>query len=604
MAKKAILFGGTDGHGAVMTVISERNLRSEGWEVTTHCKYVVTQKAQAWEDLPADCGTGQPKLFWGQTFPRWDFSGLGEGDLVVVVDIPLPVSEGPQTFLADTAERGLAVIARLVQAGVRVVIVDHHKISETLYGRARDLGAEVIVASSAMTTHYGEHDEFAERWGRIGAVVDRDPSVLPVSEEEELLADGLDGAVKRQVGKFPDLQDVGLQETLQVFRRGDEEEIKQYLLKHVGTVPEPERLEVQGNVVYVGTLEPRFGFKQLDLACRRTGKPYGVGLNLSRGGAVVVVTYWKAQALPAALKLGLTSFIGHPSAPVIPVFSTGQPATPEEAAATEAKAREIIERLNAEEPQGPNGGAGNSGAGGLYAHVARFLRAVRIPFFLTEHGWGHVERVCGHARTLGSLFNLSECEQRVLDWAAVLHDVGNGARSVYPSEVATDEEARARHHEFSARMVREWGAQGLFEGILSPQEVELVARLCHGHRKAVPLPEDRDERFLTVLLRVADGIDIDARRAQRNDQGIFFQEIWDLPPDSRPHWEGHRAIAALRLLATRPRLVFEVLVDEARREAAVFQVEQLLAELAPLTEFADWKVEVRGAKVLRPEKEV
>jgi hypothetical protein len=45
-------------------------------------------------------------------------------------------------------------------------------------------------------------------------------------------------------------------------------------------------------------------------------------------------------------------------------------------------------------------------------------------------------------------------------------------------------------------------------------------------------------------------------------------------------------------------------VDEDRREAAVFQVEQLLAELAPLTEFADWKVEVRGAKVLRPEKEV
>jgi hypothetical protein len=191
-----------------------------------------------------------------------------------------------------------------------------------------------------------------------------------------------------------------------------------------------------------------------------------------------------------------------------------------------------------------------------------------------------------------------------LDWAALFHDVGNGASSVYPELGLSDSEARKRHHEFSAHMVREWGNQGLFEGILSPEEVELVARLCLSHRKAIPLPEDRDERLLTVILRVADGIDIDARRAQKNDQGVFFEEIWDLPPDSRPHWEGHRAIAGLRLLATRPPLVFEVLVDETRREAAVFQVEQLTAELAPLTEFADWEIIVRGAKVLRPGKEV
>jgi hypothetical protein len=535
MARKAILFGGTDGHGAVMSIISERNLRNEGFEVTTVCKYVVTKPG---EPLPQNCGTGQPKTFWGITFPNWDFSGLSTGDAVVVVDIPLPVAEQGDKSLPDAAERGLAKIGELTARGIRVVLVDHHKVTETLYGRARDLGAEVIVASTAMTTHYGEHDEFAERWGRIGAIVDRDPSVLPVSEEEELLADGLDGAVKRQVGKFPDLQDVGLQETLEIFRRGDEEEIKQYLLKHVGSVPEPERLEVHGNVVYAGTLEPRFGFKQLDIACRRTGKPYGVGLNLSRGGAVVVVTYWKSQALPAALKLGLTSFIGHPSALVVPVASTGQPATPEEAAATEAKAREIIERLNAEEPQGPNGGAGNSGAGGLYAHVARFLRSVRIPFFLTEHGWGHVERVLAHARSLGSLFGLSEAQQRILDWAALFHDVGNGASSVYPELGLSDEEARKRHEEYSARMIREWSAQGLFEGLVTPEETELVARLALAHRKTRPLPGDRDERFLTVLLRVADGIDIDARRAQRNDQGFFMRRSGISPQTPGPTGRG------------------------------------------------------------------
>ena len=595
MAKKAVLFGGTDGHGAVMTVISERNLRSEGYEVTTICKYVVTPRVQSADELPADCGTGQPKLFWGITFPNWDFGGIGKGDMVVVVDIPLPVGEPSDKFLPDAAERGLAAIGALVRRGVRVVIIDHHKVSETLYGRARDLDAEVIVASTAMTTHYGEHDEFAEKWGRIGAIVDRDPAVLPVTPEEEELADGLDFAVKRQEGKFPNVTDVGLQESLEALRRDDEE----YFRRFAGKIPEPREVEVHGDVVYIPELEPRYGFKQLDLACRRHSAKYGVGLNLSRGAAVIVVTYWKSQALPAALKLGLTQFIGHPSAPIISICRTGQPATPEERAAAEAKAREIIDQLNAGDA--PKGG-GNGGRGGLFAHVARLLRSVRIPFFLTEHGWGHVERVVGHARSLGSLFGLSEAQQRVLDWAALFHDIGNGAASVYPELGLTDEEARARHHEFSARMVREWAEAGLFEGIMSPEEAELVARLCLAHRKKVSLPEDREERLLCVLLRVADGIDIDARRAQKNDQGTFFEEIWDLPPDSRPHWEGHRAILALRLVATKPRLVFEVLVDETKREAAAFQIEELMRELTSLTEFCDWEVKVRGAKVLRPGK--
>lgn len=94
-------------------------------------------------------------------------------------------------------------------------------------------------------------------------------------------------------------------------------------------------------------------------------------------------------------------------------------------------------------------------------------------------------------------------------------------------------------------------------------------------------------------------MDIDARRAQTNDQGVWYEEIWDLPPDSRPHWEGLRAILALRLVATKPRLVFEVLVDEAKRESAAFQVSELTKELGVLTELCDWEVKVSGAVSLR-----
>jgi len=583
---RALLFGGTDGHGATMAIISERNLRSEGYEVQTYVKYWRSgpehrvprgeDPAKVWELLPPDCGTGFAGLFWGQTFVHWDFSQLGEGDLVVVVDIPLP---SPVPYLPRAAERGLEAIGRLTRRGIRVVIVDHHKVAETWYGQARELGAEVIVASTAMATHYGPHDSFAEKWGRVGAICDRDPSVLPVTPEEERLAAALDAAVRRDLAG-----------TLEALRKDDESFFKAF----TESVPEPEEIRVIGNVVYIPRLEPTWGFKQLSAACERHGTPYGVGLSLQRGVAVIAITFWKAEgALPVALKLGLTNFIGSGEAVVIPVVRTEGPATPEEVAQGEEKAAEVIAALNSEGDGGP--GNGGRRPGEILQQISQFMRQVRIPFFLTQHGWPHVSRVIANARTLGSLFGLSKDQQRLLDWAAGLHDIGNGAADVYPEEGLTDEEARARHHEFSARMVREWNAQGFFEGIMSPEEAELVARLCFAHRKKVPLPEDREERLLEVILRVADGIDIDARRAQKNDQGTFFEEIWDLPEDSVPHWEGHRAILALRLIATRPRLVFEVLVDEKRREAAAFQVKELTAELAPLTEFCDWEVVISAA---------
>lgn len=567
---KALLFGGTDGHGVAMTVASEKALLAKGYEATTVCKYVVTKYGQP---LPEDCGTGQPVLFWGVTFQNWDFLELGSGDAVVVVDIPLPV---PDKRIPDAPERGLAKIKELIDRGVRVVLVDHHKVSETYYGQARKLGAEVIVSSAAETTHYGAHDVFASKWGRIGAICDRDTAVLPVTEEEEDLALALDSAVRRDLAG-----------ALEAIRRDDESWFEVFK----GAVPEPEvPAEVRGNVVWISTLHPTWGFKQLDQACREAGADYGVGLNLSRGAAIVAITYWKGEALPVALKLGLTKFRGHGEAVVIPVYSTGKPAEPEEAAEAEAKAVEMIERLNADlEPSG-NDGNGN-GPGSIFGYVSSFLRKVEIPFFLTEHGWGHVQRVIGHGRTLGSLFGLSEAQQRLLDWSAALHDVGNGAATVYPEEGLTDKDARKRHHEFSVRMIHEWAESGLFEGIVAPEEVDAVGQLCFAHRKAVELPADPAQRLLTVLLRVADGIDIDARRAQKNDQGIFFEEIWDLPEDSRPHWEGHRAIKALRLDAEPDGgLVFEFVVTD--RQAAAFQVAELTKELAPLAEFADWSVKV------------
>jgi hypothetical protein len=235
---KAVLFGGTDGHGVTMTVISERNLRSEGYEVQTVCKYWRSgpehqvpkgeDPAKVWDLLPPDCGTGFAAMFWGQTFVHWDFSQFGEGDIVVVVDIPLP---SPVPYLPRAAERGLEAIARLTGRGVRVVIVDHHKVAETWYGQARQLGAEVIIASTAMATHYGPHDSFAEKWGRVGAICDRDSAVLPVTPEEERIATALDVAVRRDLAG-----------TLEALRKDDESFFECF----TESVPEPKEVQVIG----------------------------------------------------------------------------------------------------------------------------------------------------------------------------------------------------------------------------------------------------------------------------------------------------------------------------------------------------------------------
>jgi exopolyphosphatase/pppGpp-phosphohydrolase len=186
---------------------------------------------------------------------------------------------------------------------------------------------------------------------------------------------------------------------------------------------------------------------------------------------------------------------------------------------------------------------------------------------------------------LGSILGLTEHEQRLLDWAALFHDVGNGATTVYG---VSEKEAREQHHEFSARMIREWATQGLFREILSDEDVLVIADLCLRHRKKMPLPEESRMRLVCIILRVADGMDIDARRAQRNDSGQFFEDL-DLPEESLPHWIGHRAIMALRIQANAG-LTFEFVVTS--RQDAAFQVAELTKELAPLTEVSDWTVRV------------
>lgn len=546
MARRAIVFAGTDGHGACMGVISRRNLRAEGYETTLECRYPET---------------GRPSQFWGQTFVQAD---LHDYEVVVVVDIPLPEPDG---IFPNAVPDALTKIRELTAAGTRVVIVDHHKVTESHYGRAREAGAEVVLTSTASSCFYGAPTNFSERWGRLGAICDLDDAVLPVTEEEESLALGIDTAVRQDLAAA--LEAIEADNVAYFADKGEMPEI-------------PGKVQVVGNVAYADELTARWAFKQCGFLAGERGTDFAVGLNFTRGAAVHAVTHWKSNALPVALVLGLTRFIGHGKAIVLPVSQEDTLITRAQA---QAKAWELIACINTGDPLADPGGEPNS----LFGYVSALMRRVHIPEFLTLHGWGHVEHVVANARSLGSLFDLTEREQRLLDWAALFHDVGNGASTVYG---VSEKEARERHHEFSAQMIREWCTDGLFRGILPDEGIEVVADLCLRHRKKMPLPEDPRMRLLCLLLRVADAMDIDSRRAQRNDEGRFYEDL-DLPDESRPHWEGHRAIAALRLVANSG-LVFQFVVTDL--EKAAFQIDQFTQELAALTEFGiDWKVEVVAA---------
>jgi len=266
--KKAVLFGGTDGHGATMTVISEKNLTREGYDVTRVCDFKGDLRRGTdlgKTDLPVDCGTGFPEYFWGFTFLNYNFSGLQMGDIVVVVDIPLPIQINLGFSAADEA---IEKIGELHRNGIRIVLVDHHKRAITHYGKAIEKGAEVIFSLGAeQYCHYGAPDAYSRFWGTLGAICDRDPSMLPVEADEKKPFEEME-----RYAAWIDLKKQNLPFLLETIENDERESLAdQKMTLRLPT----SRLEE--NVTIVDRVTKSGGFKELDAACARDDTLYGVG---------------------------------------------------------------------------------------------------------------------------------------------------------------------------------------------------------------------------------------------------------------------------------------------------------------------------------------
>lgn len=585
--KRAIVFGGTDGHGATMTTISERNLEKDGYEVTRVCKFEQLKMGTnlGKNDLPKDCGTRFPEYFWGFTFLNYDFSGLLAGDIVVVVDIPLPIQVNLNFSAADEA---IEKIGELCEKGIRVILIDHHKRAITHYGKAIEKGAEVIFSLGAeQYCHYGAPDAYSRFWGTLGAICDRDPSMLPVEADEMEPFEEME-----RCAAWIDLKKRDLPRLLETIRNDERESL---------TSPEamlrPPASEVERNVTVVKRLTENSGFKELDAACACNDTPYGVGITHDCS-AILVINYWKKlrpeeknriPALPVALRLAQhRDRFGHDTALTIKL---GSPDCEE----AEAQMSEIVRTLNSTRIKRDMSPENREDA---IDYIASAFSDVPTPYFLTMHGWSHIETVLDGARILGMISGLTADEQTLLDWAALCHDLGNGAvtyRDTYGLIVSDDDdgaEAREKHELYTVQILTEWNKRGVFRDIISGDDLKIISDLCYRHRKRSALPKDPGASKLCSLLRVADALDRTRNRARYNDNGVPYSRVKEkLPPESIKHWEAQRAIDAIRLHIRKDRIVFEFLVTA--EEISKFIIDDFEKELVPLENtILAWSIQV------------
>jgi hypothetical protein len=154
-----------------------------------------------------------------------------------------------------------------------------------------------------------------------------------------------------------------------------------------------------------------------------------------------------------------------------------------------------------------------------------------------DHGPGHALRVKSFATQLGYLLGLTPTEHHLLRAGALFHDVGNIIE-------------RERHHLISQETVHKLTAMA--ELPFSTREAELVGLLCRWHRRDYE-PGRQDELsgelvrtgLLASILRVADAMDIDQRRADYPNHLTHFLHFFYYK--ERPHWDSVREILGVRI---------------------------------------------------------
>lgn len=180
--QKVLVIGGPDAHGVSMAVASAQYLEKRGAEAVIYVGSPVIREGK---------GATHPGAFYTKTIPELNVDGY---DRVVISDIPLDFRDLPNSEKAiaqlderirqDRQKRGLPPIEH------STFYLDHHSTTKFTVPRESVLIKNVPIAEACKLG--GEKTTI----GRIGAICDRDSATLPITEEEMILARGLDAAVR------------------------------------------------------------------------------------------------------------------------------------------------------------------------------------------------------------------------------------------------------------------------------------------------------------------------------------------------------------------------------------------------------------------------
>ncbi|MDX2163699.1 MAG: HD domain-containing protein [bacterium] len=208
--------------------------------------------------------------------------------------------------------------------------------------------------------------------------------------------------------------------------------------------------------------------------------------------------------------------------------------------------------------------------------ILHFVRSKLAEF--TDHGPTHALRVRDYAIQLGYLMQVSVTEQYFLRIAALFHDVGNVVN-------------RASHHIVSQQTVERLAESGDLP--LTAEEAAVVGLVCRWHRKDKEYDPARIDSvngetirtgLLGAIIRIADAMDIDVRRADYSESmrtvlAFFF-------PEQMPYWSSLDVICGVRIRCA-PDITIQVFTSEPVTDN--MQIEMLRADIASTP--IRWQVE-------------
>ena len=175
--------------------------------------------------------------------------------------------------------------------------------------------------------------------------------------------------------------------------------------------------------------------------------------------------------------------------------------------------------------------------------------------YYNDHGKDHFERIENNYFNMieASGIDLSCCEIYLALLSIWFHDIGLWLGR---QDGESPEDARKNHHERVKYVIEKLVEKSQISKMDNSEETILVA-ICGGHSRKINLEdiakdsslngENIKPRLLSAILRIADSLDIDHRRAPETIFELFDEVI---PIKSKEHWDKHTFVNAVEFNRT------------------------------------------------------